>query len=215
MRSQEIAVISAVRHRNIVGYVGSVTEQPNLCVVMEYMEAGSLNSMIHGSTRMDLPLPRLLQIAMDVAQGCHYLHRQKPMIIHRDLKSQNILLTRGGVAKIADFGLSRFFQQDVASMTGQVARRLGRSLPHLQAAARQAVQSSRTAGARSLTRTPLHAWPGGHAGMDGARGLQAPLVQPQGRRLLFRCRARRVPLVREAVRGHGRDADRLRHRLSQ
>ncbi|KAL3928546.1 MAG: hypothetical protein SGPRY_002343 [Prymnesium sp.] len=63
----------------------------------------------------------LLQIAMDVAQGCHYLHRQKPMIIHRDLKSQNILLaTREGVAKIADFGLSRFFKHDVASMTGQV-----------------------------------------------------------------------------------------------
>jgi serine/threonine protein kinase len=64
----------------------------------------------------------MMQVAMDVAHGCHYLHRQKPMIIHRDLKSQNILLTAQGVAKIADFGLSRFFQQDVASMTGQARR---------------------------------------------------------------------------------------------
>ena len=46
-----------------------------------------------------LPLPRVLQVAMDVAQGCHYLHRQKPMIIQRDLKSQNILLAAQGVAR--------------------------------------------------------------------------------------------------------------------
>ena len=85
---------------------------------MEYMDGGSLHHLIHREGIV-LPLPRLLQIGMDVAQGCHYLHRQKPMIIHRDLKSQNILLTAGGLAKIADFGLSRW-QQDMASMTGQV-----------------------------------------------------------------------------------------------
>lgn len=61
-----------------------------------------------------------MQVALDVANGCHYLHRQKPMIVHRDLKSQNILLTRDGRCKIADFGLSKFFQQEVASMTGQI-----------------------------------------------------------------------------------------------
>ena len=116
--SVEVAILSRVRHRNVVAFVGAVTEQPNLCVVMEYMDAGSLHQAIHKQSLV-LPLPRLLQIAMDVAQGCNYLHRQKPMIIHRDLKSQNILLTAGGIAKIADFGLSRF-QQDMASMTGQV-----------------------------------------------------------------------------------------------
>lgn len=73
--NQEIAIISTVRHRNVVSFVGAVTEQPNLCVVMEYMEGGSLNLAIH-KLNLDLPLPRLLQIAMDVAQGCHYLHRQ-------------------------------------------------------------------------------------------------------------------------------------------
>jgi serine/threonine protein kinase len=66
------------------------------------------------------PRPFRLQVALDVANGCHYLHRQKPMIVHRDLKSQNILLTRDGRCKIADFGLSKFFQQEVASMTGQI-----------------------------------------------------------------------------------------------
>jgi serine/threonine protein kinase len=116
--SIEVAILSRVRHRNVVAFVGAVTEQPNLCVVMEYMDGGSLHQAVHREGLV-LPLPRLLQVAMDVAQGCHYLHGQKPMIIHRDLKSQNILLAAGGVAKIADFGLSRF-QQDMASMTGQV-----------------------------------------------------------------------------------------------
>ena len=60
------------------------------------------------------------QVALDVANGCHYLHRQKPMIVHRDLKSQNILLTKDGRCKIADFGLSKIFQNEVAGMTGQI-----------------------------------------------------------------------------------------------
>merc|ERR1740130_863446 len=117
--NQELNILSRVRHRNVVQFVGAVTVQPNLCVVMEMMEAGSLHDNIH-KQQMDLPIARMLQIATDVANGCSYLHRQKPMIIHRDLKSQNILLTTNGLAKIADFGLSRFFQQDIATMTGQI-----------------------------------------------------------------------------------------------
>ena len=117
--TQELAILSRVRHRNVVAFVGAVTEQPNLCVVLEFMEAGSLHELIH-KRKTVLQLPRLLQLATDVASGCHYLHRLKPAIIHRDVKSSNILLTATGAAKIADFGLSRFFQQDIAEMTGQV-----------------------------------------------------------------------------------------------
>lgn len=76
--------------------------------------------MAHRQPTEIKPRPVRLQVALDVANGCHYLHRQKPMIVHRDLKSQNILLTRDGRCKIADFGLSKFFQQEVASMTGQI-----------------------------------------------------------------------------------------------
>jgi len=117
--NQELAILSRVRHRNVVAFVGAVTEQPNLCVVMEFMEAGTLHAAIHRAG-LKLSLSKLLDVALDVANGCHYLHRQKPMIIHRDLKSQNILLTKDGRCKIADFGLSRFFQQEVATMTGQI-----------------------------------------------------------------------------------------------
>lgn len=117
--TQELAILSRVRHRNVVQFVGAVTEQPNLCVVMELMAAGTLHDAIH-SRGLRLPLPRLLDVALDVANGLHYLHRQKPAIIHRDLKSQNILLDADGRCKIADFGLSRFFKQELATMTGQI-----------------------------------------------------------------------------------------------
>eukprot|EP00965_Chrysotila_dentata_P201926 6180825-Pleurochrysis_carterae.AAC.4 len=101
--NQELTILSRVRHRNVVRFVGAVVEQPNLCVVMEFMEGGTLYDLIH-KNNVALELPQLLQIALDVAQGCNYLHRQKPIIIHRDLKSQNILMTPSGLAKIADFG---------------------------------------------------------------------------------------------------------------
>ena len=55
--NQEIAIISTVRHRNVVAFVGAVTEQPNLCLVMEYMDAGSLHQAIH-KANLVLPLPR-------------------------------------------------------------------------------------------------------------------------------------------------------------
>ena len=105
-------ILSRVRHRNVVQFIGAVVEQPNLCVVMEFMTAGSLNDLLH-KQGVKLTLAQTIHIATDVAMGCHYLHKQKPMIIHRDLKSQNVLLTHHGLAKIADFGLSRFFQQVV------------------------------------------------------------------------------------------------------
>jgi serine/threonine protein kinase len=59
--NQELAILSRVRHRNVVAFVGAVTEQPHLCVVMEYMEAGTLHSAIH-SGGLTLTLPRLLEV---------------------------------------------------------------------------------------------------------------------------------------------------------
>lgn len=97
------------RHRNVVSFIGAVTEQPNLCVITEYMARGSMHDLLHKvGLRPDTEW--LLKIASDVAHGVKYLHGCKPPIIHRDLKSQNILVDGQWTAKIADFGLSRFFQ---------------------------------------------------------------------------------------------------------
>lgn len=93
----------------MVSFIGAVTEQPNLCVITEYMARGSMHDLLHKvGLRPDTEW--LLKIASDVAHGVKYLHGCKPPIIHRDLKSQNILVDGQWTAKIADFGLSRFFQ---------------------------------------------------------------------------------------------------------
>lgn len=59
--NSELAILSRVRHRNVVAFVGAVTEQPHLCVVMEYMEAGTLHTAIH-KKGLTLTLPRLLEV---------------------------------------------------------------------------------------------------------------------------------------------------------
>lgn len=93
----------------MVSFIGAVTEQPNLCVLTEYMARGSMHDILHKvGIRPDHEW--LLRIASDVAHGVRYLHECKPQIVHRDLKSQNILVDEQWTAKIADFGLSRFFQ---------------------------------------------------------------------------------------------------------
>eukprot|EP00967_Tisochrysis_lutea_P099770 scaffold148394_cov28-Tisochrysis_lutea.AAC.1 len=70
--NQELAILSRVRHRNVVAFVGAVTEQPNLCVVMEYMEAGTLHDAIHKKA-MQLTLPKLLEVRTLSRRG-HPLH---------------------------------------------------------------------------------------------------------------------------------------------
>mmetsp|Transcript_25400 Transcript_25400/g.58784 ORF Transcript_25400/g.58784 Transcript_25400/m.58784 type:complete len:418 (-) Transcript_25400:52-1305(-) len=117
--AKELAIISRVRHRNVVRFIGAVTEQPNLCVITELMARGSMHDLLHKVGLRPDP-DWLLRIASDVAHGCRYLHECKPPIIHRDLKSQNILVDEKWTSKIADFGLSRFFQVDLNTMTGQI-----------------------------------------------------------------------------------------------
>ncbi len=86
---QEAKLLSMLRHPNICHLIGVCTEFPNLAVVMDYAPHGSLHSLLqNASIPMDWQLK--LKIALDSARGCHYLHANQ--IIHRDLKSPNILV---------------------------------------------------------------------------------------------------------------------------
>ncbi|XP_019867586.1 mitogen-activated protein kinase kinase kinase 9 isoform X2 [Aethina tumida] len=110
---KEAKLFCLLRHENIVSLEGVCLEVPNLCLVLEYCRGGSLNRVLAGrKIRPDV----LVDWAIQIARGMHYLHCQAPIsLIHRDLKSSNVLLyeeiehddLQYKTLKITDFGLAR------------------------------------------------------------------------------------------------------------
>ncbi|KAJ0234146.1 Protein kinase family protein [Hirschfeldia incana] len=108
MRSfrQEVSLMRRLRHPNILLFMGAVTSPPLLCIVSEFLPRGSLFLLLRKSTS-NLNWRRRINMALDIARGMNYLHCCSPPIVHRDLKSPNLLVDRNWTVKVADFGLSR------------------------------------------------------------------------------------------------------------
>lgn len=105
---REVAIMKSLRHPNIVLLMGAVTQPPNLSIVTEYLSRGSLYRLLHRhGARENLDEKRCLSMAFDVAKGMNYLHKRNPPIVHRDLKSPNLLVDKKYTVKVCDFGLSR------------------------------------------------------------------------------------------------------------
>ncbi|CAA0829687.1 Serine/threonine-protein kinase CTR1 [Striga hermonthica] len=105
---QEVAIMKRLRHPNIVLFMGAVMEPPNLSIVTEYLSRGSLYRLLHKHDEREfLDEKRRLGMAYDVANGMNYLHNHNPPIVHRDLKSPNLLVDQNYTVKVCDFGLSR------------------------------------------------------------------------------------------------------------
>ncbi|TMX05857.1 hypothetical protein EJD97_011735 [Solanum chilense] len=104
----ELELLSQMQHPNIISLLGYCIHSETRLLVYELMQNGSLETQLHGPSRGSaLTWHRRIKIALDVARGIEYLHEQRhPTVIHRDLKSSNILLDSNFNAKLSDFGLA-------------------------------------------------------------------------------------------------------------
>jgi len=102
---REIAIMSKLHHPNIVQFLGFIDDP--FIIVLEYIVNGTISSNMRKFNKK-----QKLSIMKDILRGLAYLHNRRPLsLIHRDIKPSNILITSSKMAKIADFGLSKFYNK--------------------------------------------------------------------------------------------------------
>nr|ABR45983.1 enhanced disease resistance 1 [Arabidopsis lyrata] len=102
----EVRIMRRLRHPNVVFFLGAVTRPPNLSIVTEFLPRGSLYRILH-RPKSHIDEWRRIKMALDVAMGMNCLHTSTPTIVHRDLKTPNLLVDNNWNVKVGDFGLSR------------------------------------------------------------------------------------------------------------
>lgn len=117
----ELSILNSVRHPNIVTFYGVCLNEEWLALIMEYMPLGSLYQLLH-KEKVKLLWSDRLSIALQTAKGINYLHQYQPQILHRDIKSSNLLLENhytytGYVVKVCDFGMAKI-RNETTRQTG-------------------------------------------------------------------------------------------------
>ncbi|GMH01292.1 hypothetical protein Nepgr_003131 [Nepenthes gracilis] len=131
--TQEVAVWHKLDHPNVTKFIGAKMGSSELqvqtengqiampnsvcCVVVEYLPGGALKNYLIRNRRKKLAFKVVIQLALDLARGLSYLHSQK--IVHRDVKTENMLLDKSRTLKIADFGVARIEASNPSDMTGE------------------------------------------------------------------------------------------------
>ncbi|KAF7848137.1 hypothetical protein BT93_L2261 [Corymbia citriodora subsp. variegata] len=115
----EIRLLTAIRHRNIVKFYGFCSSGPHKFLLYDLIERGSLASILNDNGKAArLYWRRRLEIVRDIARALCYMHNDcMPPIIHRDISSQNMLLNREGEAFLSDFGISRILKPNSSNWT--------------------------------------------------------------------------------------------------
>ena len=117
---RELSFLTRLRHRHVVQFIGACTAPPNLCIVMDYCDKGSLYGYLHNPAKAVTPY-KVCKWMSECAKGLLFLHSRD--IIHRDIKSGNLLIDEGGSIKLGDFGLSRL--HTTATSTGGMMSLVG------------------------------------------------------------------------------------------
>ncbi|KAJ0770753.1 putative protein kinase RLK-Pelle-DLSV family [Helianthus annuus] len=121
-KMQELKIISNVHHRHLVRLLGYCNKGPFLFLVHEYMDNGSLDQFLYGDKSMNLNWRQRFEIIYGTARGLAYLHEQYHItIIHRNIKTSNILLDNEFQPKIADFAMIRLLPEDKTHLSTKVA----------------------------------------------------------------------------------------------
>ena len=115
---EECNMLKNLRHPNILLYMGACTKGPSYFVVTEFCENGNLFELLHQHRSYQLSWEDRRRIAIEIAQGMNYLHTFNPPILHRDLKSMNVLLDSYLQVKIADFGSTKFLEVHMTKQKG-------------------------------------------------------------------------------------------------
>ncbi|KAG2666975.1 hypothetical protein I3760_15G090900 [Carya illinoinensis] len=125
----EIELLSRVHHKNLVGLVGFCFEQGEQILIYKFMPNGTIRDSLLGKSSIYLDWNKRLYVALDSATGLAYLHEHaNPSIIHRDVKSMNILLDEDLIAKVADFGLSKLVSD---ALNGHVSTQVKGTMGYL------------------------------------------------------------------------------------
>ncbi|XP_059662760.1 probable LRR receptor-like serine/threonine-protein kinase At1g53440 isoform X2 [Cornus florida] len=128
----EIGMISALQHPNLVRLYGCCIEGNQLLLIYEYLENNSLARALFGREehRLNLDWPTRKKICLGIARGLAYLHEESRLkIVHRDIKGTNVLLDKDLNAKISDFGLAKLDEEENTHISTRIAGTIGYMAP--------------------------------------------------------------------------------------